>query len=271
MEFLTIVLAGLLGLGSPVGTVFDTAAEKAVLSGLHSADNLTVRMDNSPNYLWFGGKIDRLRVAGRGLYLTPDLRIDTLELETDRLNVDLDRLREEGSESLPLFLREPLQGAVRLVLTEADLNRFIQSPAFLEQVGVVGEQIAEGTAAETQGDRYEVVNPRLDFLGNDRLAFQVEIRDRRDGESLQVRVNSGLAVISGHRLELVEPKISLGDRELPPKAIELIAKAVRERANLQQYEDRGLLARILEFSMTDEAIEIAGFIKIQDASAPISP
>ena len=70
---------------------------------------------------FFRAKHEGIRVASRGVEPIPDLRIAVLEFETEPIDLNLAAAAPGRSES-PL-LQQPLQGGVRLVLTEADLNQ----------------------------------------------------------------------------------------------------------------------------------------------------
>ena len=96
MEFFTILLSGLLAIVAPIGVVTDKIIANNLRSRLNKVEQLQVRVDNAPSYQLVQGKVERVRIAGRGLWLTPDIRIGALEIETDPLNVDLQRLRQGG-------------------------------------------------------------------------------------------------------------------------------------------------------------------------------
>ena len=71
MEFFAAVLTGLLGVAGAPGIVIDRLITDALRGQLVRADRLEVRLDNTPNYQLLQGKIDRVRLAGRGIYLSP--------------------------------------------------------------------------------------------------------------------------------------------------------------------------------------------------------
>lgn len=267
MEIITIILSGLLTLVSPVGAIFDRTAEQSVRDQLYSAEELEVRVDNTPSYQLLQGKIDRLRFAGRGLYLTPEIRIALLEFETDPFNVDLDRLRAENQTSVPQFLRQPLRGAIRLVLTEEDLNLALRSPTILEQLRQGQQEFSEDTEAQSISQRYQLVNPQIDFLGDNRLQLQVEIEDQRDNDRLRVRIESELRVIKGSQVQLQDPKLWLNDEEAPPNLIKAIAKLVNKKLDLGSLEPQGLQARIIQLNINADRIEIVSFLRIDNAQA----
>jgi LmeA-like phospholipid-binding len=264
MQIITIILSGLLTLVSPVGTIFERVAEKAVLDQIYAAEELEVRVDNTPSYQLLQGKIDRLRFAGRGLYLTPEFRIDTIEFETDSLDVDLERLRAENQASVPQFLRQPLQGAIRLVLREADLNQALRSPAVLEQLRQGQQEFSEGTEAQSLLQRYQLLNPEIDFLGENRLSLQAEIQDQRDNDRLKVRLESELRVVQGSKINLVNPKLWLNDEEAPANISRVFAKFVNQKLDLTSFDSQGLQARVIQLNMNGEQIEIVSFLRIDN-------
>jgi hypothetical protein len=81
------LVSSLLALVSPVGLVVDQIALNAIRSQFEKVDQLQVRIDNAPSYQLLQGKVERVRIAGRGLQLK-QIRIAAIELETDPINLD---------------------------------------------------------------------------------------------------------------------------------------------------------------------------------------
>lgn len=269
MELLTLVLTGILTLVSPVGVTFDNIAEGDIREALHDAEQLEVRLDNAPNYALLRGNIQRLRFAGRGLYVTPELRIDTVEIESDPIAVDINRLNQEDATSIPRFLREPLQGAMRVVITEADLNRALRSQAAAEPLRELGIGITRTNDPEAQSDpqRFQIVNPEVEFLANNRVRFQLEIADRRDNESVQILLETGLASVNGARIQAVNPIIRINNEEAPAQLITIFSRILDRALDLRKYEERGLFARFLKFELDGDRLEVAAFIRIDQPDA----
>ncbi len=275
MELFTLLLTGILTLVSPVGVTFDNIAERNIRDSLYDAEQLEVRLDNAPNYFLLTGNVKKLRVAGRGLYITPDFRIDTVEIESDPIAVDLDRLNQEDRRSIPRFLRAPLQAGMRLVLTEADINQALRSRAAAEPLRELGIGLTRTNDPDAQTDpqRFQIVNPEVEFLGNNRLRFQLEIQDRRDNESVQILLETGLAPVGGARIQAVNPTIRINDEEAPTQLITLFSRILDRALDLRKYEDRGLFARFLKFEVGPDGLEVAAFIRIDqpDALSVLSP
>ena len=90
MEFLTILLSSLFGLVSPTGLVVEKVTSNAVRSQFARVEQLQVRVDNPPSYQLLQGKVQKVRIAGRGLQLKQlNIRLAVLELKTDPIDLDI--------------------------------------------------------------------------------------------------------------------------------------------------------------------------------------
>jgi len=261
MEFLTILLSGLLALVSPVGLVTDKVIEGAIRSRLDKVEQLQVRIDNAPSYQLVQGKVERVRMAGRGLWLTPNIRIATLEVETDPINVDLQRLRQGKQSSLRTSLRQPVQAGVRLVLTDSDINQALQSPAVAARLRVFASRFL-GSSAEG----YEVLNPRVKLLNNNRVRFQMELQEK-DAPPLAIMVEAGVGIAAGQSLQLIEPGVSVNGKALPPQLVAGFARGITNRFNLRTLEEAGITARILQLTANQGELEIAAFVRVDGSNA----
>jgi LmeA-like phospholipid-binding len=165
MELITILLSSLLGILAPIGLVSDRLATTAIRDRLESADTLAVRIDNAPSYQLLQGKVQRVRIAGRGIVPRPDLRIAALEVETDAIALNPTSLRKGKPQ-----LEQPLQAGVRLELTQEDVNRFLQSPAVVERFKTLNLNLPNDA---NQPEPYSIKTVQVDFLTNNRLKFLV--------------------------------------------------------------------------------------------------
>ena len=257
MELLTIILSALLAIVSPTGLITDRIIENALRSHLYNVETLEVRIDNAPSYQILKGKVQRLLIAGRGLEIVPDVRIDTLELETDALDFDLAQLRQKNWREA---LKKPLQAGVRLVLTEADINQVLQAQEFQTLLQQRVNQLAN---FELLGKNYELLNPRCQLLGNNRLGFQLQLhRLNSQSPPLEINLELGVKVIGGRKLELLELSGTVDERKLSPRLLNTFAQGISQALDLQILESSGITARILQLDITGEEIQLATFIHI---------
>jgi LmeA-like phospholipid-binding len=258
MEFLTIILSGLLGLVSPVGLVIDRTAEKVIRSHFTSGQ-LQVRVDNAPTHQLVQGKVNRVRIAGRSLQLRhQDFRIATLELETDAIELNLQR---RGKRT---FLKQPLQAGLRVVLTEADINKLLQSETFNSRLSKLN--IASmGSVNAVSNPVYRIANPKVKFLANRRVNLQVEILEEGNNQPLLVKVETGITLMAG-RVQLVNPVAKVNSEQVPDRFLNVIVNNLNQRLNLRNLEADGLIMRILKFDMNKSELEIGAFVRIEPSS-----
>ena len=263
MEFFTILLSGFLTVLTPVNLIADKVTAGAIRARFNKVEQIKVRIDNAPNYQLIQGKVEKVRIAGRGVWLTPDIRIDALELETDPLNVDLQRLRSGGQANPRASLRQPIQAGVRLVLTESDLNKALASPTVAARLKIIGSRALGGSP-----ERYEFINPKIELLSSNRLRFQMEVREK-DAQPLALIVESGLSIVSGRSLQLVEPVVSINGKPLSPPLVAVLTRGVSNGLNLRTLEERGITARFLQFKVDKGELNIAAFVRV-DSAKPIA-
>ncbi|MBE9139121.1 DUF2993 domain-containing protein [Nodosilinea sp. LEGE 07088] len=266
MELITIFLSALMGVVGTGGVVLDTLAETALRDQIAGAEDLQVRIDNAPNYQVVSGRIDHVRVAARGVETRqlPGLRIDSIDLETDVVDVDLGRL-QQGK----LYLDEPAQAALRLRLKDSDLNAFFQSPLVQGWLDTLQFSLPGEANARVQ-NRYGLANPSLEFLEGDRFRIMVDLQDQVTQENVAIVVDLGLTVVNGHRFTLVDPIITVDGAETPPELLESFVQGAQDQLTLRRLEALGVLTRVIDFKVHDNALDIAIFARIEPTSPLLS-
>ncbi|PSN17929.1 DUF2993 domain-containing protein, partial [filamentous cyanobacterium CCP5] len=244
---------------SPVGVIVDQLAEDAIRDQIAGAEELYVRIDNMPNFQILNGRLSHVRAAGRGIYPVPDLRIAAVDLETDTIDVDFGRLRRGE-----LALDEPLQVALGLTLRSSDLNQFIQSDWVQQQIERLQFSLPGDRTREAS--RYSLANPALSFLEGDRLRIVVDLEDRIVGDAIPIRVELGLNILNGHRLEIVDPDITIAGEAAPAQLITSLAAGVQDSLTLKQLEKFGVTTRVLDFAIRDNELKIAMFARVEPDS-----
>ena len=260
MEIITAILTSLLAIASPIGVIVDQLAEEAILDQIAGAEELYVRLDNVPTYQIISGRVEHVRAAGRGVYPIPELRIAAVDLESEPIDVDL-RSLQRGE----LVLDQPAQAALKLALEAEDLNNFLASERvqqFLNglRFSLPGQNTARGV------NRYGLENPSLRFLEGDRLQVAVNLQDRVLEENVAITVELGLAIVNGHRLELIEPVITANNEPVPNQLIRSFVDGLQPQLTLRQLEKLGITARVLGFEIRDNELDIAVFARVEPDS-----
>ena len=310
MELFAVLLSSLLAVVSPANLILDRAIEETLRSRLAAVEQLEVRLDNAPSYQVLAGKVDRVRIASRGLQPIAGLRIEVLELEAEPVNVDL---RNAGHSQAPSFygessadlavpveeeartrnsfpssehrqlanpkggvpsdlqrlrgeklsglLDQPLQGGIRIVLTEADLNLALQTPEIQSRLQqLLDRSLPQGIVG---AGGYKLLNPRLQ-LDHRRVQLQAQLQSASSsGRSLDVSLESGIKVVAGRRLELIEPEGTINGRPLSNRLLQGVAQVLSSRLDLRGLEPSGITARLLQLEIEDEQIRLAAFVNVE--------
>jgi hypothetical protein len=252
MEFLTIFLSALLGIVSPVGFVVDRVAENAIREQLVEAEELSVRIDNTPTYRFIQGRADRVRIAGRGLYPVEAIRIEALEVETDAIHLNVSRLNAAPQ------LQEPLQAAVKLVLSEQDINQALRSETISQRLGSLNLGAFSGMNSEP----YQLIDPQVDFLENNRIQFQVTLEGERSGTQNQIVFETEIALVGGRQLRLVMPSANINGTPIPAQLINLLVLGINQQLDLRNLEERGITARVLNLEIAEDGLILISFVRI---------
>lgn len=261
MEFLTIFLSSLIGILAPVGVAVDRVAEKNLRQQFVAVEQLQVRIDNAPSYQLVQGKVNRVRIAGRGLFPLADVRIAALDLETDAIAVQVKPARRGK-----VKLAAPLRFAARLVLDQADLNRALQSPKAKTVLQQLGGSVVSDQDTRRRIQRYEFQAPRITFLDRQRLRFQVGVREPGDPAQLDIAVETGIAISQGRQVQLVQPHVTLNGEPVPQELLQGMIEGIADRSDLKQLEASGITARILQYQVDRQQLTLVAFVQMLPAA-----
>ena len=270
MEILAAVLTSLLGLGGAPGFVIDKTATDLLRGQLFYAEQLEVRVDNTPNFQILQGRVDRIRVAGRGVYPLPILRIQAIDLETDPISINPATLQSGNLELL-----EPAQAAVRVVVTDTDLTNLLRSPIVTNSFqGLRIELPGSNSGAEI----FDLINPEVKFLGGDRIRVTTIAKPRplpqqpsqspnqlskQVTEPLAIAAETGIRIVGGTRIELSAPRIDLQGVSIPDQITNRFIQGLNRIGDLRQLEARGITARVLKFEVTSGQLQLIGFASMK--------
>jgi len=262
MELIIAFLTTLMAIVSPVGAAVDQLAEDALRDQVAAAEELHVRIDNVPTYQILNGRVEHLRIAGRGIFPRqfPDLRVEAIDLETDVVDVDFGALRQ-GT----LKLDEPVQAALKLELTAEDVNRFLQSAMVQSWLDDLKFTLP-GPGGAREQNRYGLGNPTLNLLPTNRLQLVVDLQDRIEQEDIPITIELGLQFSNGHQLKLIDPVITIDRESAPPELLTSLVAGAEEQLTLRVLEESGIIARILTFDIRENELELAIFARVEPTS-----
>ena len=259
MELFAGLLTTVLGLAGSPGIAIDKIATDFLRGQIVRADVLEVRVDNAPNYQVLLGNVDRIRVAGRGVYILEFLRIDQIDLETDPISIDPNVLQ-----SGKVILRRPLQAAVRVVMRSEDVNTALRSPNVQTSFKNLSIDI---TGSNKNPEILDLIEPEITFLEGDRLRLTASLQAKPtpakpNPSKLDVSVNAELKTIGGTRLQIINPKIELSGTPVPERIAKAFTEGLNKVLDLRQLENKGITARVLRLELTEGKMQVIGFAKM---------
>ncbi|WP_107669813.1 DUF2993 domain-containing protein [Cyanothece sp. BG0011] len=262
MEVFTIFLSSLITILSPIGFVVDTVVANRLRSQVSSVEELAVRIDNTPSYQAVSGKIDRVRIASRGIEIIDNLRIDTFDLETDPIDININKVQElAGIKSIQSSLNKPFQGAFRLVIEEDDLNSALKAYSIREQLqGLID------TILPPEAPRFKILKLQINFMTENRLALEIELEQEgaegEDPTKLDISAQVAFAIEQGKKIKLTDLTAIINDRKLSSRFANIILAGISERLTLDIFADQGFFVRILNVNLNDETLDIAAFFRL---------
>lgn len=259
MELFAGLLTTVLGLAGSPGIAIDKIATDFLRGQIVRADVLEVRVDNAPNYQILLGNVDRVRVAGRGVYILEFLRIDQIDLETDPISIDPNVLQ-----SGKVILRRPLQAAVRVVMRSEDVNTALRSPNVQTSFKNLSIDI---TGTNKNPEILDLIDPEITFLEGDRLRLSASLQSKPtpakpNPSKLDVSINAELKTIGGTKLQIINPKIELSGTPVPERIAKAFTEGLNKVLDLRQLESKGITARVIRLELTEGKMQVIGFAKM---------
>jgi len=253
MELIVSLLTGLFGLLGTPGIVIDRLGADLIRQQVHKVDQLELRVESAPNYQILLGAVDRIRLAGRGVYPTPFLRIDAVDVETDPISIDPSAL---GAGKV--VLRRPLQAAARVVLRAEDVNKALRSPAVLGSFQKLRLDLGGGVV-----DEFDLIEPEVIFVSGNLLRLRMKLRPVDPKKQvLDIDAQTRLRLIGGTRIELEGISINLQGVKFPEEISDRFTQSLNNLLDLKQLESRGIVARVLQLDITDNNLQVVGFVRI---------
>lgn len=265
MEVFTIILSSLIAIISPVGLIVDNTIASQLRQQVKSVEDLRVRIDNPPTYQILQGKAQRIRIATRGLKPTEEIRIEALEIESDPIYIDLDKINKAKTwEEILGSFKQPIQAGIRLVITEKDLNETLRSPKVQETV----QNILKKWSEEGENrPNYQLIDPEISFAGDNRLRVRFRLeRIRSSGKKAppsDVDIQVTLKSEDGKSIKLIDLTGTLNDKQISRSFLGSLAEGLTNSLNLSNLEELGIVARILQLEIKSGQLNLAAFVQLE--------
>ncbi|AGY56558.1 DUF2993 domain-containing protein [Gloeobacter kilaueensis] len=206
------------------------AAEMGLTSQLRDVEKMDVAIKTNPLKL-IQGEVEAVSVEGEGLLMQKDLRVEKLEVQAGRISIN-----PLAAALGKIELEQPTEATARVLLTEADLNRSLNSEyirGMLQNLQIE----AEGRALSVDVQQVEAKLP-----GEERLWMRSRLSIHQTGETQEVTFTARL-VRSGNRIALEDIQYPEGGDLSPELTAGLQVKA-NELGNISNFELDGMSLRL---------------------------
>jgi LmeA-like phospholipid-binding len=133
--------------------------EIGIASQLDRVESIDVDLRTNPGNI-IQGKVDSVEISGKGLVVKQDLRMETIQINTNSVSIDPLRALFGNIE-----LTQPTDAEARIVLTETDINRAFSSDYVREKL--------QGLEMEMDGQpvTIDVQSATLDLPGDNKFVI----------------------------------------------------------------------------------------------------
>ena len=208
----------------------DKAVEMGISSQLDEAEDLHVRIKTDALHL-LQGEVEDVRIAGHGLVMQKDLRVDQLDMHMT--GVAINPLSAAFGK---IELTKPTDASVRAVLTESDINRAFNSDYVRSQL--------QNLQVSVNGQPLTISAQQVDFKlpGEDKIALNAVV-SLPDNQTEHV-VFSAVPVVSSNGQTVVLENVEHGSEELFSELTTALIDQTSSILNLSNFDLEGMTLRI---------------------------
>ncbi|WP_017293365.1 LmeA family phospholipid-binding protein [Geminocystis herdmanii] len=255
MEFFVIFNTIIMSLFTGGGFILNNSLTNVIVNKSEEVGEVRVRVNSLPTHQLIKGEVDSIQVSLKQWQPRPHIQVELLELEIDRVGVNLDQLRGLKADNWQNVLKTPLNMAWRSILTEEDINKLMKSSQLQEMITKFTGDSASG---------FQLLDLSFNLQDNNRVGIDSKVKlPIRGDEILNVSLEFNLEVIKGHSITISEVEGTLNNRKLSSTLLQGFVDNINNQLSLRNLEKSGITVRLLQFNIDEDNLEIAGFVHLQ--------
>lgn len=227
------------------------AAEMGLASQLDETENLNVAIKTDP-FKVVQGQVDAVTIEGEGLVMQKDLRMEELKMQMS--SVAINPLSAAFGK---IELTKPTEASVRVVLTEADINRAFNSEYVRTQL--------QDKQVHVDGQLITIDAQQVDFRlpGEEKVALNANVLLPETGETKQVAFTAAPCVSANGQTVSLENVQYGEEEELSPELTKALVDETSELLNLSNFDLEGMSLRIksLEVEMGKLVLQAEAYVE----------
>ncbi len=207
-------------------------AEVALSTQLDEAEKLEVQVKTNPTKL-ARGELESLTIDGEGLVMHEGLRVEEMEMQISSIAVNPWKALMGN-----IQLTQSAEGTARIVLTEADINRALNSESLSDgmrnlNIYVEGKQVT-----------IDIQRLACHLLADGKVALEANILLPETGETRAVSFTTIPSISGGERGISLEDIQYPEGKELSPELTKALIDKASEILNLHNFEMEGISLNI---------------------------
>lgn len=222
------MITGITGIDNLGEQALAKMAQMALSNQIDEAERLKIFVKTDPGKL-AQGELEWLEIDGKGLVMRESLRMQEMELKINDVAVCPMKALMGNIE-----LTKPIEGTARIVVTQDDINRAVNSELLAKQMRELNIR-ANGKVVKMGIER---VNCQL--LGNGTLKIDANIRFGQTGETQLVSFTTTPRISADGRTVILKDIQYVEGKKLSPELTSILLEKTKSILNLRNFEIQGI-------------------------------
>ncbi len=221
------------------------AAEIGLSSQLDEADKIDIDV-KTDLFKVVQGQVDSVAIAGQGLVLQKDIRVQEMELHTD--SIDINPLSALFGQ---IELNQPVDASARLVLTEQDINRALNSEYILSKLQKL-ELSVEGKTVVIEPQQMELHLP-----ADGKMVFNAKTMLHDEiGKTKSIGFTATILVKTGAQSLLIESVNFTPNQGISLELAIAVLQKIKELVNLPYIELETMALRVKDVDVQKDSLTL---------------
>jgi hypothetical protein len=230
-------------------------AEVGISSQLDQVESIDVDIKTDPLKL-IQGELEAVEIAGTGMVMQQDLRVESMELQTEAIAIDPMRAMFGTIEVI-----RPTEATAQVVLTESDINRAFNSDFVRQKLEALNLTIDGQTTA------IEPLQIQFRLPGEGEVVMEAEVRLLASNDVRPIAFTAIPQLSSdGQQIVLDHVQPRQGDGHSPELTEALLAQA-RDVLDLRNFELDGIDLTLQQLNVEVGRLMLCGTASIQHFSS----
>lgn len=249
VTIIAIIMGIAMAIGGIVPNIANGMLQQELDTALNHPKHLRVQVHPvHPSYSMLGNTVAYTEVDARD-FVYMDFPIESLSLHMDRLSVD--------NSSETAMLKEPTQGVIRLGVTEAGVNTFLQSDNFRRLLDNIRQN--QSLASQLDADLNDI---QVELLPN-RLLIRGNASTMGGFFTLPFQIAGDLYLAAPQQLGVRNVEATTQGRPLPPDMISAILEALNPILDLKNLSNEDMQLYFRELRLSEGRVDLVGEAKLK--------